>query len=290
MKKKFLKSILILCILPLAFSCSSKQTNGVSDILSEADQRLVRGNELLRQGEYNEAGMNFIKSYTNYSLSDDLRGCGSSLTGLGISLFNQNRSIESDLVFKKAENYFQASKRPLELLSFYITKSLLLIEQEKFDKAEKLLKDAEKKDSKDQRLKPALALLELKKNNPEKAFEYLSEKGNTSFYFYVSGLLEIEKQNFEKALSDLEKALEKDKKEGNVSQTAGDLEALSNLYLKTGDKQKAKNCILRAIKIYILIDKIDRANKLIETLKKISSELEEDMSVENFFIELWMNR
>lgn len=290
MKKKFLKSILILCIFTLVFSCSSKQTNGVSDILSEADQRLVRGNELLHEGEYNEAGIYFLKSYTNYSLSDDLIGCGASLAGLGISLFNQNRQTEAELVFIKAEKYFESSNNMQELLAFYVTKALILIESQKYDKAQALLNHAKEKGFKDQRIMPALALISLKTGRSDDAKIYLADKNNSSFYYYVSGLLNFENGNFETSKSNLEKALEIDKAKGNVTALAPDLEALANLFIKTNDNQKAADFLLRSIKINILVNKIDKANRQIERLKQISTDNTTDMSVENFFIELWMNR
>ncbi|MDY0361717.1 MAG: hypothetical protein RBR08_09705 [Desulforegulaceae bacterium] len=286
MKKNFLFGLLFL----IFFSCSSKNTNQAPELLSQADQRLVRGNELLQQGDYGEAGINFLKSYTDYSLSDDLIGCGASLTGLGIALFNQSRNSEAELVFKKAEKYFESSKNFEELSCFYVTKALILIENQKYDKALALLNQAKEKGTHDQRIMPAIALICLKTQKTDEAKIYLTNKNDSSFYFYVAGLLDFENKNFEDSKSNLEKALEIDKTKGNVTALAADLEALSNLFIKTNDNQKASDFLLRSIKINILTNKIAKANKQIERLKQISPDKTHDMNVENFFIELWMNR
>ncbi|MDY0131496.1 MAG: hypothetical protein RBR53_02400 [Desulforegulaceae bacterium] len=290
MKKNILKLFFLIYILSLLFSCSSKSSTPVTEFVSQADQHLIRGNELLKQGNYDNAGTNFLKSYTKYSLSDDLEGCGASLVGLGITLFNQQREEEAYLVLNKAENYFSFSKNPQDILSFYITKALLFIEKQKFDQAFELLKNSESKGSTDKRLAPSLAFLEIKRNNFEKAKNYLNKKEDTSFYYYVSGIYELETKNYETALINLEKALLKDKTQGNISETASDLEALSRVYLETKDYKKSENYLLRAIKVYILINKIDKANKLIEKFKEIPRDKNHDMNLENFFIELWINK
>ncbi|MCB9493810.1 MAG: hypothetical protein H6681_00015 [Desulfobacteraceae bacterium] len=285
------KNILFCLLFIIFFSCSSKTTTPAPpELLSQADERLVRGNDLLQQGDYDEAGFNYLKSYTDYSLSDDLNGCGASLAGLGISLFRQDRKSEAELVLKKAEKYFVSSNNSQELLAFYVTKALILIEYQKYDEAESLLNHVKEKGLKDQRIMPALALISLKTGRSDDAENYLTYKNNSSFYYYVSGLFDFENGNFETSKSNLEKALEIDKTKGNVAALAADLEALSNLYIKTNDHQKASDFLLRSIKINILTNKIDKANKLIERLKQISPDNNTDMSVENFFIELWMNR
>lgn len=285
------KNILFCLLFIIFFSCSSKTTTPAPpELLSQADERLVRGNDLLQQGDYDEAGFNYLKSYTDYSLSDDLNGCGASLAGLGISLFRQDRKSEAELVLKKAEKYFVSSNNSQELLAFYVTKALILIEYQKYDEAEALLNHVKEKGLKDQRIMPALALISLKTGRSDDAENYLTYKNNSSFYYYVSGLFDFENGNFETSKSNLEKALEIDKTKGNVAALAADLEALSNLYIKTNDHQKASDFLLRSIKINILTNKIDKANKLIERLKQISPDNNTDMSVENFFIELWMNR
>jgi|GEM_PF-4674685 tetratricopeptide (TPR) repeat protein len=292
------KNILIFsffaAVLLLFTSCSGHEIKPVPEQLKQGDQRLVRGNSLLKQGNSEEAGRQFLKAYKAYSLADDLQGCGASLTGLAVSLYSRDRKNEAELFLDKAETCYISAEDIQSLDSFYITKSLLYLRSNDTEKGEKAINKVSL-DVKDERLGTALAFLELKKTNIKKAYQYISSVNptsldNKSFYYYTKGLINMEQDNYISCEENLLKALEFDKNSVNVLRTASDLEALYNLYKKQGDIEKAENFLLRALKIYTITDNKTRKDLLIKDLKKLDKNANKDMSVENYFIELWENQ
>ncbi|MGM0418846.1 MAG: tetratricopeptide repeat protein [Thermodesulfobacteriota bacterium] len=294
MGKNILKLFFFAAVLLLFTSCSGHEIKQIPEQLKQGDQRLARGNILLKQGNSDEAGRHFLKAYKAYSLADDLQGCGASLTGLAISLFSQARKSEAELFLDKAKNCYKASRDTQSLDSFYITKSLLYLRCNETEKGEKTINKVSP-DTNDERLDTTLAFLELKKNNTEKAYQHINRVNpfildNKSFFYYTKGLIDMEIEDYISCEKNLLKALELDKNSGSTLRTASDLEALFNLYKKQGNIEKAENYLLRALKIYTITDNKTRKNILIRDLKNLGENANKDMSVEKYFLDLWENQ
>lgn len=286
--------ILIFLSLSIFISCSTPKKQQIPKPLKGGDQRLLRGNSLIKEGKNDDAAFNFIKAYKLYSSIDDILGCGASLTGLSISLFRQNRYDESIMFLEKAQTYYLNLNDLKQLSSFYITKASLLTELEKLDEAKLFLNKAKNLNSTDKRLYLSFAALEIKRKNMIKAKEYIDisttqNSAPSSFLFYIKGLYAYETKDFKDSEAYLLKALKIDKKNANTPMIASDLYALYKLYKTKDDLKKAKSYLLRALKIYALMENIDKTNRLITELKNIKKGSDHDISVENFFIKKWMN-
>lgn len=89
-----------------------------------------------------------------------------------------------------------------------------------------------------------------------------SEKENNSFFFYTKGLLGLENKDLPKARKNFLQALDIDKKQGDTSKIASDLEQLFMVELKAQNREQALNYLKRAVKVYEIMNNIKKTEKL----------------------------
>ncbi len=285
------KTVFILLILFLISGCSSHPVKYIPVQIKTGDEFLVRGNTCLGEGKYSKAGKIFIKAYKNYSLNDNLIGCGSSLTGLATALFNQGREKESFLVLQAAEKYFIQSGKVKEQETFLTTKALMLIKNNQLEKAGKILAGINVSTT---RLYIARAFLNLKLGNTDQAFNFLTKVNkedleSNSFYFYTLGLVLLEKEDFSACEKNLKKALDIDKARGNSPDIAADLYALFCLKKKEKEMNTALDYLMRAFKIYVITENTVQSEKIINEIKILKNNGNKDIWNEKFFMNLLTN-
>lgn len=282
----------IILILFLISSCSSSSPVKYLPVqIKEADEFLVRGNSCLSEGKYSDAGKNFIKAYKNYSLADNLIGCGSSLTGLSTALFNQGREKEGFFVLQAAEKYFIQSGKDQDLETFLITKALMFIKNNKLEDAEKILGRI---NSSKLRFYIASAFLSLKLEKTDQALKFIhmvkkeNAKSN-SFYFYTLGMIFLETEDYSGAEENFKKALDIDKTRGNSPDTAADLYALFCVNKKKQNMDKALNYLMRSFKIYMITGNRPESEKIIKEIKILKNTGNQDIWNEKIFMNLLTN-
>lgn len=292
--KRLQKVIVWGIIIIMLSACSSAPKKIIPQSINKADEKLAKANNLLHQGMYYQSKDSFFEAYKYYSLSDNLLGCAYALTGLSNALINLDQKTSAFLFLDKAQQYYTAADDKYALSNFYLSKALLLIQTDEPKQAEKELQTAENMQPNSVEITITKAFIEFKQKNYQKAYEILNTLNpenikQNSFYFYTLGIIQTELNLNTKAQTSLLTALKLDKENGLAPKTAADLEALYMLGKKSGDLKTAKSYLLRSLKIYSIIGKTDKINFLINELKNMNIDKEQDMSVENFFMNLWIN-
>ena len=283
MKKKILNIIILVMIIS---GCSSGVREIIPQQIQDGDERASRGNTYLGNGYFDDAGISFMQAYKDYSLADDTGGCAASLTGLGISLFKQGREDEALLFLEKAEQYYLSLNRKKDIDEFYTTMTFLFIEKGDINKAEKYI--ARVGDLSAKRTLFAKALILVKQNKAYDALELIRQKGgdSSSLNNYVVGLAYFQMNKLDQAENYLFKALKQDQKDGASLKIAGDLESLYRVSLEKKDIQKAKDYLLRAVKIYSLIKNRKKLKELVLQLKNLNGG--KNTAVDRYFMKLWL--
>lgn len=265
---KIKKSILFFILVTILFSgCSAKNQDKTPGLIKAGDSRLIRGNNFLKLGKNRQALLNYYKAYESYSLMDNIEGCASSLTGSAIVYSRLDKEKQSLAEMEKAEFYYELTKNKKKKNSFYITKGLILLDFGHTKKAMENFLKAEKNGDKSPRLKLSMAMAFIKEKKIKKAENFIktissSEKENNSFFFYTKGLLSLENKDLPKARKNFLQALDIDKKQGDTSKIASDLEQLFMVELKAQNREQALNYLKRAVKIYEIMNNIKKTEKL----------------------------
>ncbi|MBT4363757.1 MAG: tetratricopeptide repeat protein [Desulfobacterales bacterium] len=296
-------SILSLFILCCGGKNIKKPTQNHTEIkeFNEGMKEIKSGNLWYNKGCYKQAMRYFSSAHEIFSANDQPRGVAMSYNNMG----NAYRAIDDNksavLFYDESFGIYSKEGDDMGALQALSNKAAALIDKGEMDEAGKTLDEAESisdrintffiplhcnrgvlltRKGEFQEAHEVLSMA-LKKANPGKISEYATAN-------YAMGNLLLKKNDYEKAINYLEKALKADRSIGFHKGMADDLAAIGTSYLKLQKYEKASEYLKRSIKIYALVKKTEKVHEVLEQLEDASSKADIDITVTRHFVKRWM--
>jgi tetratricopeptide (TPR) repeat protein len=247
-------------------------------------RHLNKGTGFYNKGCFTKAARHFQEAHERFSAADNLQGTADSLNSLANAYYRLNDMESAQLVYDEAVELYALLNNSVGQIRALANKSVALASAGELPEAQAALDKADTLAERDGalatvRLK-ARAILRFKRNDVDGSEKLLSKviravpKSDTKQYAsaqYTMGYVLLSSRQPNKAIPYLNRALTADRAAGDYFSIGQDLEALGDCHAQLGEHALAATELKRSIKIYGLLNNIEKVQQVSPKLLKSAS-------------------
>jgi tetratricopeptide (TPR) repeat protein len=264
-------------------------------------RHLNKGTRFYHKGCFTKAVRHFQEAHERFAAADNIAGAADSLNSLANTYYRLNDLQSAVLVYDEAVELYALLDQTEGQVRALTNKSVALASAGNPMEARKVMDLADSMAKPDQmmvslRLK-ARAILSLKDNDLDrskqllaKAIHAIAHRKDEQYASaqYTMGYVLLSGQEPQKALDYLNRALNADRNTGDYFGIGQDLEALGDCHAMMGQYTRATTQFKRSIKIFALLNNIQKVQQVSSKLMDSASKSGTDAQITLHWVAKWL--